>query len=124
MISKSFKKQLIINAYNTQFDTDKVDKDFFSAIKRTINFLLFRIDDKSLYLEYKLKSKDDINYDILWFLTYLTSAIYSVYNYSDKITDIQNTQEDILSNIEYALDRKHRIEDNPDYVEYLEDIYD
>jgi len=117
MISNTFKKQLIINAYNTQFDTDKVDKDFFSAIKRTINFLLFRIDDKSLYLEYKLKSKDDINYDIHWFLFYLATTIYSIYYKSD-------IQKNISSDIKSTLYKKQNIEDSYDYVEYLEDIYD
>ena len=124
MISKSFKKQLIVNAYNTQFNTDEdeIKKIFLSNIKYKKNLLLFK-KNVGILIKYKY-NPIDIGNNILWLLSYLTYPFYSVYNYSDKITDIQNTQEDILSNIEYALDRKHRIEDNPDYVEYLEDIYD
>ena len=124
MISTSFKKQLIVNAYNTQFNTDEdeIKKIFLSNIKYKKNLLLFK-KNVGILIKYKY-NPIDIGNNILWLLSYLTYPFYSVYNYSDKITDIQNTQEDILSNIEYALDRKHRIEDNPDYVEYLEDIYD
>ena len=124
MISTSFKKQLIVNSYNTQFNTDEdeIKKIFLSNIKYKKNLLLFK-KNVGILIKYKY-NPIDIGNNILWLLSYLTYPFYSVYNYSDKITDIQNTQEDILSNIEYALDRKHRIEDNPDYVEYLEDIYD
>jgi hypothetical protein len=124
MISVSFKKQLIVNAYNTQLitDNDKIYTTSFSSIKRIKNELLFR-KDESLWLVYKFKKKDNIiNHDINWVLNYLTYPIFSIYKYSgDKEYDIQ---QNILSHIQNVLDTKQNIDKYKDYAEYLEDIYD
>ena len=83
MISKSFKKQLIVNTYKTQLlpVMDIVGKKIlFDTITRIKNVLLFRIND-DLWVEYKYKN-NNIDFDIHWFLRYLTDPIYSIYQYS------------------------------------------
>jgi hypothetical protein len=124
MISKSFKKQLIINAYNTQLllvtlpiknKVNKVNINHFYTIKRIKN-MLFKIEDKSSPIIYKYKYIDIyIDIDISWFLNYLTYPIISIHYYN-----VNKISEDI-NNI---LDKKHDIVDNLDYAKYLEDIYD
>ena len=127
MISKGYKKQLIVNAYNTQLLTnmDNVICNFIEDIKRLENFLLFRITD-GIMLDYKLKNIS-IDYDIFQFLYYLITHIFSVYYYNGNEnfeSDVENSQEGILFYIRNALERKHMIDENPDYVKYLEDVYD
>jgi hypothetical protein len=125
MISKGFKKQLIVNAYNTQLlpeMEDKVIKGYINNIERTKNFLLFRIDNKSLWLDYKLKKKDDININIFQFSYYLISPFYSNYYYNEN--EKFKIQENILSNINHISNKKQDIDESPDYVKYLEEVYD
>ena len=124
MISEGFKKQLIVNSYNTQLlsEMDIDIENTISTIKRTKNLLLFKSNvGRPRPLDYKYKD-NIIDYDILWFLTYLTSAIYSIYNYSeDKKFTIKK---DILHNIKNILENKRDIDNRLDYAEYLENIYD
>ena len=60
MISEGYKKQLIVNAYNTQLlsDRDKIIADNLNNIlntnKRIKNILLFRIEGGRM-LDYKYK---------------------------------------------------------------------
>ena len=123
MISKSFKKQLIVNTYKTQLlpVMDIVGKKIlFDTITRIKNVLLFRIND-DLWVEYKYKN-NNIDYDIHWFLRHLIGPIYSIHQYSeDKLSDIQKK---ILYNIKNILDKKQKIDESPDYAKYLEDVYD
>ena len=108
MISKGYKKQLIVNAYNTQLlpEMDSVDMISIDTIKRTKNWLLFRIEDESIWLTYKCKNIN-IDYDIVWFLNYLVDPIVS-----------------ISSNIKEILDYKFEIDEYKDYTKYLEDVHD
>ena len=121
MISNAFKKQLIVNAYNTQLlpiTKDKVNRGSIEANKHTKNWLLFRIDD-DLWVGYKYKV---INDDINGFFSSLIDPIYSIYNYTrNKNTDIQ---ENISSNIKEILDYKLEIDEYKDYTKYLEDVHD
>jgi hypothetical protein len=123
MISNAFKKQLIVNAYNTQLlpSTNKINKSSI-AISKNIKFLLlFKRDESFLWLDYRYKN-NNIDYDIRWFLSSLIDPIYSIYNYTrNKNTDIQ---ENISSNIKEILDYKLEIDEYKDYAKYLEDIYD
>ncbi len=129
MISKGFKKQLIINAYNTQLlpiMVDKVKIGSINTIERTKNFLLFRIN-KSLWLDYKLKKKDNIDINIFQFSYYLISPFYSNYYYSEN--EISDIQERRLNNDKYniqkrILNKKHDIDESPDYAKYLVEVYD
>ncbi len=129
MISKGFKKQLIINAYNTQLlpiMVDKVKIGSINNIERTKNFLLFRIN-KSLWLDYKLKKKDNIDINIFQFSYYLISPFYSNYYYSEN--EISDIQERRLNNDKYniqkrILNKKHDIDESPDYAKYLVEVYD
>ena len=127
MISTSFKKQLIANAYKTQLlpviEDKIVDESSINVIEHTKNRLLFKIDYsiKSLWLDYKFKF-DNINFYIVRFLFYLTNPIYSVYKYSEN--ENFNIQEDILFSIKKTLQYKHHIDDSSNYAEYLEEIYD
>ena len=124
MISEGYKKQLIVNAYNTQLlsDRDKIIADNLNNIlntnKRIKNILLFRIEGGRM-LDYKYKP---INDNILWFLNYLTDIILSIYNYGGN--EKSDIQKNISSNIKKTLEHIQDIEDSPDYAEYLEDIYD
>ena len=122
MISNTFKKQLIINAYNTQLlpENDEIYKTSFNTIKRMKNRLLFKIEE-FLWLDYKYKN-DNIDYDISWFSYYLTYSIYSIYKYNEN--EDFNIQEETLFSIKKALQYKHNIKDSPDYAEYLEEVYD
>ena len=128
MISKGFKKQLITNAYNTQFllktdsvvysGVNSVDRISISSIKRIQNLLLFEIiNDEFLFVNYKYKY-ENIDYYICWFLNYLTDPIYSIYNYKSVI------RQNISGNIKNILDVKHEIDNRLEYIEYMEDIYD
>ncbi len=117
MISKGYKKQLIVNAYNTQLlpiMEDKVKIGSINTIERTKNFLLFRIDE-SLLVDYKFKY-NTIDNDIRWFWKYVTRPIYDYYS--------GNKLFHILDNINQISNKKHDIDKNKDYAEYLEDIYD
>jgi hypothetical protein len=119
MISEGFKKQLIHNTYNVQLlpvMVDKVNRSTISTNKRIKNLLLFKRDNISLWVIYKYKI-NNIDYDIRWFLNSLIDPIYSIYK-KFKI------QKNISFYIKNMLEGKHKIEDNPDYVKYLEDIYD
>ena len=123
MISTSFKKQLIINYYNTQLLplSDKIQKNYTDTIKRRKKLLLFKIDDGRL-IEYKYKDIN-INYNIRRLLNDLTDTIYSIYKYSENKTF--NIQEDISIDIKDILVRIYNINNSwLDYTEYLEDIYD
>ena len=136
MISTSFKKQLIIDAYKTQLlpDTnDEIHKISTSSNKHIKNFLLFKIEDESLWLKYfkiedeslwlKYKYKfNNINYNISLVLTHLKNLIYSIYYYNSE--ENFHIQENILDNIQDILERKHNFDNSPDYAKYLEDIYD
>ena len=115
MISKGYKKQLIINAYKTQLlpDNDEINKTSFNINK---NWLLFKINDKSLRVEYKYK---DIN--ISWVLIDLITPIFSIYYYSEENFNIQKN---ISDNMEYIAEQIQDIEKHKNYVEYLENIYD
>jgi hypothetical protein len=115
MISVGYKKQLIINYYKTQLlsDSDEIHTNFIGSNKRIQNLLLFKRDNKSSWIIYKFKF-NNIEYNIRWFLDYLIDPIYYK----------TNIQKNISSNIESTLEYKQNIEDNPDYTEYLEDIYD
>lgn len=125
MISEGFKKQLIVNYYNTQLltDTYTVDKNSASAIKGTKNLLLFKIDKffwgKSIWLKYKHNIIDD---DIHWFSDYLTKPILLIYKYNGN--EKFNIQKDILFYIKDILEIKQNIKDSPDYTKYMEDVYD
>ena len=129
MISKGYKKQLIVNAYNTQLlpiMEDKVKIGSINTIERTKNFLLFRIN-KSLWLDYKLKKKDNIDINIFQFSYYLISPFYSNYYYSEN--EISDIQERRLNNDKYniqkrILNKKHDIDESPDYAKYLVEVYD
>ena len=122
MISKGYKKQLIVNAYNTQLLTnmDNVICNFIEDIKRLENFLLFRITD-GIMLDYKLKNIS-IDYDIFQFLYYLIYQFYRIFRYS--VNEDFNIQGDILFYIRKALEKKHMIDDSPNYAKYLEVVYD
>ena len=120
MISNAFKKQLIVNAYNTQLlpiTKDKVNRGSIEANKHTKNWLLFRIDD-DLWVGYKYKV---INDDINGFFSSLIDPISSIYNYTIEKTNIQRN---ISFNIKDILEYKQNIDNGLDYAEYLEDIYD
>jgi hypothetical protein len=118
MISTSFKKQLIVNAYKTQLLplSNTIDRISISTIKRIQNLLLFK-KDESLWVRYKYKNNNIDDDDIRWFLFYLATTIYSIYHKSD-------IQKNISSDIERTLYKKQNIEDNPDYAKYLEDVHD
>ena len=123
MISKSFKKQLIVNIYNTQLlsNNDKIRKISINSIERIKIWLLFKRDESFLWLDYRYKN-NNIDYDIRWFLSSLIDPIYSIYNYTrNKNTDIQ---ENISSNIKEILDYKFEIDEYKDYTKYLEDVHD
>jgi hypothetical protein len=123
MISAGFKKELIDNAYNTQLlpvKKDKVYRDSISTNKRIKIWLLFRKDDESLWVGYKINT---INYDIFWFLYFLIMPIYSIYQDSRR-NEKSYIQENILYYIKETIERKQIIDNNLDYAEYLEDIYD
>ena len=126
MISKSFKKQLIVNNYKTQFipETDEIFKNSFDAIQRKINLLLFRINnksllDESLWVGYKDKN-NTIEYNIRGILKFLIVPFYSIYYYSRY--EKYNIQENISFNIKNALEFKYYIENSPNYTEYLDNI--
>ena len=136
MISTSFKKQLIANAYNTQLLPvtdidkvgDKVGENSIRTIERIKNWLLFKLDYsiKSSWVDYKYKYNniifDNIDIDIHWFLRYLIDSFYSIYQYSeDKEYHIQKK---ILNDINHILYEKQKIDERPDYTEYLEEVYD
>jgi len=124
MISKGYKKHLIINAYNMQLLLPFSDMDSrfsIDANKRIINLLLLKIY-QPLWVEYKCKNIN-INYDIGLFLTYLINPIYSIYQYGGR-NEKSDVQKDMSSHIKEILRHKQKIEDSPDYMEYLEDIYD
>ncbi len=120
MISTSFKKQLIVNAYKTQLLplSNTIDRISISTIKRIQNLLLFK-KDESLWVRYKYKNNNIDDDDIRWFLFYLATTIYSIYHKSDIQKNIY-----ISSDIERTLYKKQNIEDNPDYAKYLEDVHD
>lgn len=125
MISKSFKKQLIVNIYNTQLlsNNDKIRKISINSIERIKIWLLFKRDE-SITLEYKYKDYN-IEHRIRWFLYYLTDLIYEFYKYNrnNKNSDILSLSY-ILFKIKYTLERKQDIDEDKDYVKYLENIYD
>ena len=123
MISKSFKKQLIVNAYNTQLLplSDKIQKNYTDTIKRMKNELLFRIEGGGL-IRYKYKDNNNIDTDIRWLLNNLTNPFFSIYYNS--INKNFNIQERIFYNIKNTIERKQNIDNNLDYAEYLEDVYD
>jgi len=130
MISKSFKKQLIVNAYNTQLLTNmenKVNRGSIEANKRIENVLLFKKDDNRM-LDYIYKNEDYIDYDIFQFLNSLIYPIYFIYRYKYeykyeyKKSDIQKIIQDVMKH--NILRKKHKIDEHKNYVEYLEDIYD
>ncbi len=119
MISVGFKKQLIINYYKIQLlpvtKDNTVNNNSIETIKGIKNLLLFKSNvGRPLDYKYKYETIDD---DIHWFLTYLISAIYLIYDYN-------YYQENILYNTKKILKYKHNIEKSLKYVEYLEDIYD
>ena len=121
MINEGFKKQLIVNAYKTQLlpvtKDNTVNNNSIETIKGIKNLLLFK-SNVGRPLDYKYKYKyETIDDDIHWFLTYLISAIYLIYDYN-------YYQENILYNTKKILKYKHNIEKSLKYVEYLEDIYD
>ena len=122
MISAGFKKQMIANVYNTQLlpVMDMVNNNHISNIIRIKNQLLFRKDDKSLWLGYKYKI-NTIDYDIFWFLYFLTNPIFSIYYFSEK-----NKEYNILSesDIKSILEQKQYIDNRLKYAKYLEDVHD
>lgn len=130
MISAGFKKQLIINYYNTQLLplSDEIRDGFVDTIKRIKNNFLFRIDysfdkDKSEYLWVNYKYKDNnIDYDIYLVLIYLITTIHLIHEYSEY--EKFKIQERILDNIKNISNEKQDIEDRLDYVKYMEDVYD
>ena len=127
MISNAFKKQLIINYYNTQLlpvMENKVHSYYIEANKRIKIWLLFRID-KFLRLYYKYKT-NTIDYDIFELLKFLIDQIQLIYYYDiKKESDIQeNISSNISSNIKYTIKDIQNIDNRLDYVKYLEDIYD
>ena len=127
MISNAFKKQLIINYYNTQLlpvMENKVDSYYIEVNKRIKIWLLFRID-KFLRLYYKYKT-NTIDYDIFELLKFLIDQIQLIYYYDiKKESDIQeNISSNISSNIKYTIKDIQNIDNRLDYVKYLEDIYD
>ena len=128
MISTSFKKQLIVNIYNTQLlpiTKDKVNRGSIEANKRIKNCLLFKIDDdKMLNYQYKYKYETiDIEFDIHWLLKFLINPIYlpTIFYLNHKK---YNIQKNMLHNINTILEQKQEIENRLDYAKYLEDIYD
>jgi hypothetical protein len=129
MISAGFKKELIVNAYKTQFTRFDMDiivhKNSISPNIRIKNWLLFKISTESFELNYKFKNIN-IDYNIRWFLTYLIDPFYAIYQYS--VDKKINTQEKILSHIsseiKNALDIKQNIDEDKDYVKYMVDIHD
>ncbi len=118
MISNAFKKQMIDNTYKTQLlpvIKDKVIKNSIIHIKRIQNWLLFGINyDESLWIKYNY---NNIEFDFRWFLDYLIDPIYLIYYKSD-------IQKHISSDIERTLYRIRNIDESPDYVKYMGDIYD
>ena len=129
MISNAFKKQLIINYYNTQLlpvtNDNMVYTNSIEPIKGIKNFLLFKSNNvnKLSELDYQYKYKDNIiDDDIQRFLLYLTTTFFSIYY--DSINKNFNIQERIFYNIKSTLETKHNIDKYKDYVKYLEDIYD
>ena len=118
MISKGFKKQLIANAYKIQLlpvMVNKINKISTSSNKRIQNWLLFGINyDESLWIKYNY---NNIEFDFRWFLDYLIDPIYLIYYKSD-------IQKHISSDIERTLYRIRNIDESPDYVKYMGDIYD
>ena len=117
MISKGFKKQLIANAYKIQLlpvMVNKINKISTSSNKRIQNWLLFGINyDESLWIKYNY---NNIEFDFRWFLDYLIDPIYLIYYKSD-------IQKHISSDIERTLYRIRNIDESPDYVKYMGDIY-
>ena len=127
MISKEYKKQLIVNAYVAQLltDTDIVEKRIrFNANKRIKDLLLFRIID-DLWVGYKYKY-ETIDNDIRWFFNYLINPIYSIYKYSEEYSEDKESdiQQNLSNDIKELLEQIQIIKDNPNYAKYLEDIYD
>lgn len=124
MISVGYKNQLIVNAYNIQLlpVTDEIHKNSISSNKHIKNQLLFRIDDESSMIKYKYKF-NNIEHDIFWFLYFLIMPIYSIYQDSRR-NEKSYIQENILYYIKETIERKQIIDNNLDYAEYLEDIYD
>ena len=122
MISAGFKKHMIVNVYNTQLlpVSVLVNKSSIETNKRIKNQLLFRKDDKSLWLGYKYKI-NTIDYDIFWFLYFLTNPIFSIYYFSEK-----NKEYNILSesDIKSILEQKQYIDNRLKYAKYLEDVHD
>ena len=120
MISNTFKKQLIVNNYKTQLlpITDKIDYE--DNIERIINFLLFRTNYGKL-LRYK-NNVHYINNNIFLFSFYLIYQFYPIFRYS--VNEDFNIQGDILFYIRKALEKKHMIDDSPNYAKYLEVVYD
>ena len=108
MISNAFKKQLIVNNYKTQLlpITNEVSSLSIESFNYTKNWVLFKTDDKSLWIKYNYNNI--IEYDINWLLHYLIYPTVSIYTY----------------NIKNILETKHHIDNRLDYAEYLEDIYD
>ncbi len=121
MISKGFKKQMIDNAYKTQLlpITDEIHNSSVDDVKRINNYLLFR-KDESLWVKYKFKG-NIIDFDIHFFLDYLTDSIRAIYQYSEKKFNIQKR---ILIDIKNTVANKRDIDKSHDYAKYLEDIYD
>ena len=115
MISKGYKKQLIVNTYNTQLTTRKeFSRYFFNAIQIAKKLLLFerKYYDKFTELKYKYKFFDNAS-NIFWFSVDLINLTNG--NSSEKI---------VYAKIINILEKKQNIEDNPDYAKYLEDVYD
>ena len=106
MISNAFKKQLIVNNYKTQLlpITNEVSRLSIESFNYTKNWVLFKLDYKSIWLKYNYNNI--IEYDINWLLYYLMYPTVSTYN------------------INYILETKHHIDNRLDYAKYLEDIYD
>ena len=123
MISNAFKKQLIINYYNTQLlpvMENKVDSYYIEANKRIKIWLLFRID-KFLRLYYKYKT-NTIDYDIFELLKFLIDQIQLIYYYDiKKESDIQEKLNHV---VKWITDEIELYGGRLDYVKYLEDIYD
>ena len=118
MISNAFKKQLIVNNYKTQLlpITNEVSRLSIESFNYTKNWVLFKLDYKSIWLKYNYNNiiEYDINwllhniieYDINWLLHYLIYPTVSTHN----IKNILNT--------------KQNIDNRLDYTKYLEEVYD
>jgi hypothetical protein len=106
MISNAFKKQLIVNNYKTQLlpITNEVSRLSIESFNYTKNWVLFKLDYKSIWLKYNYNNI--IEYDINWLLHYLIYPTVSTHN----IKNILNT--------------KQNIDNRLDYTKYLEEVYD